>query len=253
MKNRKSKIIFWICLIIFIAAIITGVVYKVHQKRNASVYDKLAEQNQTSTLPDTTEEKPVPPSIPVDFDALKKQNPDIYAWIHIDDTKIDYPIVQSQGEDDYYLDHTIEGKEGLPGSIYTEYTYNNKDMTDPVTVIYGHNMRDKSMFGILDSYLDEEFRNQHSEIRIYTPEHIFTYRVAFAVTYDDRHIPKTYDFSTAEGYQNFLTSLQTERKLPSWMEEPFNVTTNDRMIILSTCNGIETQRFLIGAVLTNEE
>lgn len=81
-----------------------------HQKRNASVYDKLAEQNQTSTLPDTTEEKPVAPSIPVDFDALKKQNPDIYAWIHIDDTKIDYPIVQSQGEDDYYLDHTIEGK-----------------------------------------------------------------------------------------------------------------------------------------------
>ena len=253
MNNRKSKIIFWICLIIFIAAILTGVVYKVHQKRNASVYDKLAEQNQTSTLPDTSEEKPVAPSIPVDFDALKKQNPDIYAWIHINDTKIDYPIVQSQGEDDYYLDHTIEGKEGLPGSIYTEYTYNGKDMTDPVTVIYGHNMRDKSMFGILDSYLDEEFRNQHSEIRIYTPEHIFTYRVAFAVTYDDRHIPKTYDFSTAEGYQNFLTSLQTERKLPSWMEEPFNVTTNDRMIILSTCNGNETQRFLIGAVLTNEE
>lgn len=253
MKNRKSKIIFWICLIIFIAAIITGVVYKVHQKRNASVYDKLAEQNHTSTLPDISEEKPVAPSIPVDFDALKKQNPDIYAWIHIDDTKIDYPIVQSQGEDDYYLDHTIEGKEGLPGSIYTEYTYNGKDMTDPVTVIYGHNMRDKSMFGILDSYLDAEFRNQHSEIRIYTPEHIFTYRVAFAVTYDDRHIPKTYDFSTAEGYQNFLTSLQTERKLPSWMEEPFNVTTNDRMIILSTCNGNETQRFLIGAVLTNEE
>ena len=253
MKNKKSKIIFIICLIVFIAAVVTGVAYKVHQKKNSAVYDKLQEQSNISTLPDTSEEKPVAPSIPVDFTALKEQNPDIYAWIHIDDTKIDYPIVQSQGEDDYYLDHTIEGKEGLPGSIYTEYTYTSQDMSDPVTVIYGHNMRDKSMFGILDSYLDEDFRNQHSEIKIYTPEHIFTYKVVYAVTYDDRHIQKNYDFQTTERYQNFLTSLQTERKLPSWMEEPFNVTTNDRMIVLSTCNGNESQRFLIGAVLTHEE
>ena len=62
-------------------------------------------------------------------------NPDVYAWIWIPGTNVDYPILQSETEpDEYYLNHTIEKKEGLPGTIYTE-KYNSKEFTDPVTII----------------------------------------------------------------------------------------------------------------------
>ena len=88
----------------------------------------------------------------IDFAAAQAVNPDVYAWIWIPGTNIDYPILQSETEDDaYYLNHTIEKKEGLPGTIYTE-KYNGKDFSSPVTVIYGHNMKNGSMFADLHKY-----------------------------------------------------------------------------------------------------
>lgn len=257
MKKKKTNIAFIICLLVLIVVVIIGVTYKVKQKQNASVYKNLAEEviPEPETDDDiSAESEQDVPEIPVDFQKLQEQNPDIYAWIRIDDTQVDYPIAHSQEDEDYYLDHTIEGAEGLPGSIYTQYSYNQDFETDKVTVIYGHNMRDDSMFGGLSDYLDEGFRDSHSEIQIYTPEHIYTYKVVCAVTYDDRHILAAYSGCTdALDYEKFLESLQTERKLPSWIEEPLGVTTEDRMIVLSTCNGNSSQRFLIGAVLTDEE
>lgn len=254
MKKKKANVLFIICLLVLILAVAVGIIYKVNQKQKEAVYENLVKEVASDPEPDVEPEfKQEEPEIPIDFVSLQEQNPDIYAWIHIDDTQVDYPIVQSQGNDDYYLDHTITGEEGLPGSIFTEYSYNSKDMADPVTVIYGHNMRDDSMFGGLSEYLDEDFRNSHSEIQIYTPEHIFTYKVVCAVTYDDRHILQNYDCADAEEYEKFLTSLETERLMPTWMEDPLSVTTEDQMIILSTCNGNGTQRFLIGAKLISEE
>ena len=67
--------------------------------------------------------------IPIDFAQLQAQNPDIYAWIQIDGTNINYPVAQSATDNEYYLNHTIEGQEGYPGSIYTE-NWNTKEFTD---------------------------------------------------------------------------------------------------------------------------
>lgn len=258
MKKRKPNVIFIICFVILIAAVSVGVVYQVRQKQREKAYEKLAEEVVTEPVSEEepepeSEPEPEKPEIPVDFAALQEQNPDIYAWIRIADTNVDYPILQSPGDDDYYLNHTVEGEEGLPGAIYTQYSYNSGCFTDNVTVIYGHNMLNEFFFSRLKDYLDEEFRNSHSEIQIYTPEHIFTYKVVCAVTYDNRHLLYTYDCSDTYEYDRFLSSLQTERQLPSWIEEPFSVTAEDRMIILSTCNGNPDQRFLVGAVLVNEE
>ena len=93
----------------------------------------------------------------VDFEELQKINPDVYAWIQIPGTNINYPILQSVTEaDDYYLNTTIDGKTGYPGSIYTE-KYNSTSFTDPVTVIYGHNMKEGTMFADLHKYTDKTF------------------------------------------------------------------------------------------------
>lgn len=249
---KKRKIVFVVCIIIVVAAVAAGIIYKTGQKNREQVYTDLAEKNTVSE--DAKEpETEAGTDIPVDFDSLKKENADIYAWIRIPDTVVDYPVVQSAKEDDYYLNRTVDGKEGLPGSIFTEASYNGQDFTDKVTVIYGHNMRDDTMFGGLRSYLEDDYLEAHPKIYIYTPEHIYTYRVFGAITYDNRHILYQYDCEDEKQYEAFLHSLETIRLMPSNLEQPLEVTTDDRIIILSTCNGNDSQRFLIGAVLTDEE
>ena len=157
-------------------------------------------------------------------------------------------------DDDYYMDHTVDDKEGLPGAIMTEYSYNPEPFeSDAVTVVYGHNMLNDSFFSRLKDYQDETFRQEHPYIEIYTLEHIYKYRVFAAVTYDNRHILYNYNCRTKEGYQAFLDSLSEVRLMPTWIEDPLPVTTDDRMIVLSTCNGNHDERFLICAVLTEEQ
>ena len=246
-KKRRSKW-FWVFLLIFLAAAAFAVYYYVSQQKKEEVYDKLKENNKTEepevkeepkqepvqAVPEEPEAEPV--DIPIDFAGLQEMNPEIYAWIRIPGTEVDYPIVQRPEDDAYYLDHTIEGAEGLPGSIYTE-SLNKKDFTDKNTVIYGHNMKDNTMFGSLKDYKDSAYMDEHSEVYIYTPEHIFTYKIFAAVTYDSRHIMVAFDFAQDEQYQAYLDSLSQVRNMASYINTDIPVTTADRIITMSTCNG----------------
>lgn len=92
----------------------------------------------------------------IDFAELSSINPDIYAWIRIPDTQIDYPVLQREENDTYYLRHNSSGRYAFAGSIYTEEA-NSRDFKDPMTVLYGHNMRDGSMFQNLHFFEDETF------------------------------------------------------------------------------------------------
>lgn len=252
----RRKVVFWVCFVVLLAAVGVGIGLLVRDHRQNEKDEELRKQVEVSV--DNTEdglsaEQESVVQIPVDFDELQKQNADIYAWIRIPDTPIDYPILQKIEEDDYYLNRTVDGKTGLPGSIMTEYSYNPTAFRDPVTVVYGHNMLNDSFFSHLVDYQDEEFREAHKTIEVYTSDHIYTYQVFAAVTYDNRHILDTYDCDTKEGYQAFLDSLSELRYMPTWIEDPLTVTTDDRIIVLSTCNGNAEQRFLVGAVLVNEQ
>ena len=231
MKRRNKW--FWMFFVIFVIAVGVGAGYYFGQKDREQVYEDLAEENkkpqeETKQEEQTTdepaeEEKTV--EIPIDFSSLKEKNSEVYAWIRIPDTQVDYPILQRASDDLYYLDHTI----------------------------YGHNMRDETMFGGLKSYMDESYMKAHSQILIYTPEHILTYQVFAAVTYDNRHILNSFDFESEEGFQEYLDSLKEVRNMSSYIDSDVEVTTEDKIITLSTCNGNSDQRFLVEAVLVNEE
>lgn len=269
--NKKRKIAFFACLLVFLAAVAYLAGYYYRQQQKEAVYEQMAEESREpdadngipeaeNDLADTEteepeEETPEPEKeeiqIPVDFSSLQQENPDIYAWITIPDTVVDYPVVQRY-DASYYLDHTVDGQEGLPGAIYTE-SLNSRDFSDPNTVIYGHNMRDGSMFGGLKQYMDASYMEEHPEIVIYTPEHQFTYRVFAAVTYDNRHILKNFDFEDEESFQNFLDSLKQVRNMRSYVDESIDVTAGDRILTLSTCTGNDEERFLVEAVLTDEK
>lgn len=253
--QNKRKAVFWICLVILIVSVTFLIGWFIAQRNREGIYEKMQKRNEElakgleETGSSDVEDKVV---IPIDFKSLKEENQDIYAWIRIPGTVVDYPILQSDLDDDYYLNHTVEGKEGLPGSIYTE-SMNSIDFTDRNTVIYGHDMRDGSMFGELSLYVDSDYMKKHSTVFIYTPEHSYTYKIFAAVTYDDRHILHNFDFSKKEGLSEFLDSLASTRNMNSYIDKDISVDSSDRIITLSTCNGNDNQRFLVEAVLIDEK
>ena len=180
-------------------------------------------------------------------------NPEIYAWIRIPDTNIDYPIVQREGDDTYYLTHDIYGEERVAASIYTE-DCNQKDFSDPNTVIYGHNMKNKSMFQNLHLFEDPEFFAENRYVYIYTPERSLVYEIFASYTYDDRHIMHSFDFTDREVYAQYLSDIFHVRSMDKNIREGVEVTADDKIITLETCVGTgEKYRYVVQAVLLGEK
>ena len=185
---------------------------------------------------------------PIDFESLTAQYPDVYAWIRIPGTKIDYPIVQREGDNGYYLNHTIDGKKKTEGSIYTE-DYNGKDFEDANTVIYGHNMKNGSMFKGLHKYKDKQFLLDNSELYIYQKDRVLKYKIFAAYVYDNRHLMLSFDFEDEDVFRNYLNNVLTKRDISSNINTNVDVTVKDKIITLSTCNNNDKQRYLVQAVL----
>ena len=195
-KKRKSsgntRLLLAIVAIVIVVVAGTGIGIYIHSsnhKKEAAAAEKAkkadpeATQEQYEKLKEQVAVDADDPMFrKIDFAAAQAANPDVYAWIWIPGTNIDYPILQSESEDDaYYLNHTIEKKEGLPGTIYTE-KYNAKDFTSPVTVVYGHNMKNGSMFADLHKFEDKAFFDANPYVYIYLPDRTIKYRICFYFT-----------------------------------------------------------------------
>lgn len=188
---------------------------------------------------------------PIDFKELTAINKDIYAWIRIPNTKIDYPILQKAGDDSFYLKHDIYKQPRLAGSIYTE-DCNKKDFSDPNTVIYGHNMRNLTMFQNLHLFADKDFFDENPYVYIYTPDQILVYEIFASYTYDDRHIMNSFDFSDPKIYEQYLQNIFAVRAMDKNLREDIIVTGEDKIITMATCIGGKTDaRYLVQAVLVH--
>lgn len=190
----------------------------------------------------------------INFTELWEINTDLYAWIRIPNTMIDYPVAQYQGSDDsYYLTHNMYKESAFAGCIYTE-KLNSKNFDDPNTVLYGHNMQNGSMFRALHNFRDETFFNENQFIYIYLPDRTLTYQIFSAYEYDDRHLLYSFDFTNKEVFQEYLDYAQNPVSSMMYNTRDLNVTADDKIITLSTCLGdIETSRYLVQGVLINEE
>ncbi len=186
----------------------------------------------------------------IDFETLWQTNKDIYAWIEIPETSVDYPVAQHAEDDAYYLNHTIEYREGRPGSIYSE-KISKTDFSEFIHIMYGHNMKNGTMFADLHKFEDAEFFRENDTIYIYTPEHTYVYRIFAAVVVGDEHIMYSYDFTSASGKQEYLDSLYSNEDSRSRIRSDVEVTVVDQILVLSTCVLNETdKRYLVNAVLT---
>ena len=184
---------------------------------------------------------------PVDFDALHEINGDIYAWLYIPDTEISYPLLQHPEDDAYYLRRNVDGDYDVKGVLFTEASYNSRDFSDPVTIIYGHNMKSGEMFGALQRvYSSQEGMEEHSEIIVYLPERELHYTVFAAVPFDKRHILYNYDFTNQRTFRLFFQKIMSVRALNAVFAEGESIQSGDSALILSTClNGDRSRRFLV--------
>lgn len=252
MKNKTIyKIIFVIACIIFIICGAILIKLFIPEKDTMSQFINETDTTASSVVDGTTQELP---ENPINFTKLIKTNPDVYAWIRIPDTEIDYAIAQaSEDKDDlFYLNHNIEGNYEFAGMIFSQ-RKNSLDFSDPVTVLYGHNMLNGSMFAGLHKFENKDFFDEHDTFYVYTPGHILTYKVVSAYIYDNRHILNTFDFTKKKDLKEYIQSVTSPKSFVCNVRNDIDVTIEDKILTLSTCTASSSQRYLVQGVLTNDE
>ena len=208
------------------------------------------------------EETKIPPEVftgveeaPIDFEWLESVNPELYAWIYVPDTQINYPVGQHEGDNqEYYLSHDLYGTPQFAGCIFSQ-APNALDFSDPVTVLYGHNMKNGSMFQNLYFYIqDPDFFNSHRYIYLYMKNRTLVYEVVSAFYYDNRNILAENDFSDEEVFAEYRGECVNPRSMERRVREDIELDENSRILTLSTCRaGVPTQRYLVQAVLAYEK
>ena len=161
-------------------------------------------------------------TVTVDFAALQEINPDVVAWIRIPGV-LEYPVVRG-GDNSYYLNHTVQKTYNIAGSIFLDYR-NERDFSDSKNIIYGHNMKDGSMFHVLRNYQDIDFFQKHTDMEVYLP--------------DGRTL--NYQITTCEQVSADSEIYQIER---GYVED-----NKGNEIILSTCSAKANIRIVIKADL----
>ncbi len=184
------------------------------------------------------------PLISVDFDELMKKNSDTVAWISVNSTNINYPVVQYT-DNNYYLTHSFDKSKNEAGWVFLDYR-NNTDLTSKNNIIYAHSRLDKTMFGSLSKVLKDSWYQDKSNhiIRISTPTEDSLWQIFSIYTIKEETYYLTTQFTSDEDYLNFLNTLKNRSKFS------FDITFNstDKILTLSTCYS-DTQRTVVHAKL----
>lgn len=224
-----SSLVTIVCLAVFIYAS-SGLFnafmdYYNNRKMMNEVQDLYYEMESMDNTP-TTESN----GIRSGFDELLKQNEDVVGWITIDGTQVDYPILHSSDNVEY-LTENYYGNQSRAGSIFMDYR-NDIMSSDLNTVIYGHRMKDGSMFQQLTKYLDQDFFETHQTFEYDTLYESYEAEI-FAVyqTLTEFNYIET-DFSSEEEYEELLAEIQSR----SLFQTDIEVNADDQIITLSTCD-----------------
>jgi len=167
----------------------------------------------------------------IDLETLQAVNPEVIGWICIPDTVISYPLLRGE-DNDFYLKHTWDRASHSGGSIFMDWR-SSADLTDFNTIIYGHRMRDGSMFGALKHYKDREFWGEHPSVYITDENGVHVYDIFAAWEPSTKSIVYTLDFDSDETRQRFLDTCTKG----SWLDPGVTLNRDSRILTLSTCTG----------------
>lgn len=212
-----------------------------------------AEKEKLTEEDPAEEEKPPEPVILKKYQDLYEKNQDMVGWLSIEGMQIDYPVMRCE-DGEYYLHHDFYGEEDKYGCLFVK---EEADVDTPGTnfIIYGHNMKDGSMFGDLDLYREEEFFREHREISFDTLYEERTYEIMAVflsqVYENDQDVFKYYQFYEAKTPEEFDTFYENVKKL-SFYDTEVEAEYGDTFLTLSTCTyHVEDGRLVIVAKKQN--
>lgn len=165
-----------------------------------------------------------------DFSALANINPDVVAWLTSGGTEIDYPVVLGT-DNEYYLRHLFTGERNKLGAIFMDYR-NGEDFSDKNTILYGHNMKDGSMFSSLTKYKDQRYYDRFPTMVLDTPGDDFKIELFAGIVVDGKQESVRFNFKDAQDFQKYIDSL---KKASSFASDTV-VNADDRIITLCTCS-----------------
>lgn len=236
-KSKKSEFDPKIILILGIIIVLGSMsgflyIYMGYQKSN-TLYANLNQEYVSVVDEDQTAQCEWYEMIDVDVASLQEINPDVIGWIYVEGTDISYPILYS-GDDEKYLRRTMDGESAIAGSIFLE-GYNLPDFTDSHNIIYGHNMRNLSMFGKLKYYKsDDSYLDEHKYFQIITADAKYRYEIFSYFDTEAASWVYAVPYSDSEEFGEYIDELVSHsyKKLDSGSQ----VQSSDLITTLSTCS-----------------
>lgn len=226
------KVVMLICLI--------GIIYSgyhiIKWRMNVTGNEKIKEEIMTNINKDSYE---------VNFEKLKSQNKDTIAYLTVNNTSVDNVVVKGS-DNDYYLNHNFDKTSNVAGWIFADYR-NRFDGEDKNIIIYGHNMRDGSMFGTLKTALNPDWQNnkENKVVTLITEKGKFKYEVFSTYIIEAEEYYLNTEFASDSEYEKFLNTLK-ER---SNHDFGVSLSTSDKILTLSTCSGNGNKRVVLHARL----
>ena len=219
-------------------------VFSVYSFWDTHQVNEAADNKKYATYKPTTEEGKK------SFSELQAMNSDVMGWLTIYGTSIDYPLVKAQSDNFTYLSKNAEGEWESSGSIYVDYR-NDAHFQDFNTIIHGHHMAEHKMFGDLDLFVKQDYFNEHQYANLFFDGTNHGLEIFAVLTIDAYHpIASSPNIQDPKAQQDLLNSILNEAA----QKRDIGVTTNDHIIVMTTCNLTETNgRYTLVAKLLDHE
>ena len=244
--KNKGKFIAFIMLIIFLSLLIFSsskvISYIRDSKKNKEIADKISKSITIEEDIDNTNNDENINKYKIDFDTLKEQNSDTVGFLKVNGTDIENVVVKGK-DNSYYLSHNFEKQSNSAGWIFADYR-NKLDGTDKNIIIYGHNMRNNTMFGTLKNILNKEWQeneeNRYITFNIENEEYTYEVFSVYQIEAEDYYMKV--DFAKGE-FKKYIDSMKSRSRYD------FNVkvSENDSILTLSTCANDNKYRVILHA------
>ena len=239
-KKKNKKVIFNLIVYIILLFILvySGIkIFKWYKDKTKS--NEIAKQIKDTVMIENEDKE----EYAINFNKLKEQNNETVAWIKVNNTNIEYPVVKAKNND-FYLNHSFDKSRNLAGWIFADYR-NKFDGTDKNIVIYGHNMKDDSMFGSLKWVINDDWYNNEDNkyITLITENETQVYEVfsVYQIEKEDYYIQT--NFNTEKEFSEFIETIAKRSKKDFYVD----VNKEDNILTLSTCANNNKYRVVLHA------
>ena len=248
-KRYKSKnsTIAYVFILIFIAIFIFSAIQIIKYIKNSKENEKILEEISKYITINSSEDGEEQDKIHIDFNSLKEKNSDTIGYLKVNGTDIESVVVQAE-DNSYYLSHNFDKNNNNAGWIFADYR-NKFDGTDRNIVIYGHNMKNGTMFSSLKNILNNDWQEaeENKYITFITENKASTYEVFSIYTIENEDYYITTSFKDDEEFQNFIDKIKS-RSIKNYETK---VTSEDQILTLSTCANDNKYRVVLHSKLIN--